>query len=161
MCPRAGQLHEPAIEISDATLDRLASAVHHAAHWLPPWSDPLTVVVAAGFEPVVCSPTHGPAAGRRRVSFDWDPSPQVRGLRIWRAFARVLLREILGVEVEGAAEDLVDALAARLAVPAELLGAARRSLDQASQQAPRDFVMRRLGGLSPSKSGTFAAVCDK
>lgn len=147
-----------AVAVPDAALDRVASAVHHAAYWLPPWSDPMTLVVAAGFQLVVCPPDR-PAVGARRVGFEWDARPELRGLRVLAAFARVLLREVVGLDAPDT--EAVTALAARLLIPPEMLGAARRDPDQPARHAPRAFVMLRLGTAPVTQSGTFAARCAK
>lgn len=146
-------------EPSESTVERLANAVHTAARWLPPWPDPMCLVVAAGFELVVCTPVTGPPQGRRRIGFEWHPDAQVRGLRVLRAFAQVLLREVAGHTEPPPA--LVDALAMRLLVPTAMLATARRDPRQPARHAPPAFLAARISSLSATQSGTFPALCPK
>jgi hypothetical protein len=143
---------------SDDALERVAAAVFTATAWLQPWADPMHRVIAAGFELV----GHGGGRlvlGRRRVGFEWHADPQVRGPRVLRGFARVLLREVLGVEHPDA--ETVEALAGRLLIPTVMAGAARRDPGQPAQHAPRAFVARRIGSICCTQSGTYAAVSEK
>jgi hypothetical protein len=139
-------------DASDDVLDRLATAVHAAASWLPPWAPPEHLVAAAGYDTV-----HGPPpTGPRCVGVEWASDPQVRGMRTLLAFARVLLREVAGVT--DPSPETVAALAGRLLIPDSMAIAARRDPGQPGAHAPREFVERRLAAIPVSLSGTYAAA---
>jgi hypothetical protein len=139
-------------------LDKLADAVHQAACWLPPWSDPMTLVVTAGFELVAW---HRPrlVMRDRRVAFAWSADPRERGVRVLRAFARVLLCHV--AQIEHPSSEAVEALAGRLLIPAAMTAAARRDPNQPAANAPLPFVLARIGAVPVSLSGTFARACGK
>lgn len=143
------------VRVTDETLDRIASAVHNAAHWLPPWSDPITIVTAAGYRPCVCADGEVVETARI-VGFVWDADGRVRGLRVLRSFAKTLLQDMLFLQL--VPDETATRLAGRLLIPGEMLAAARRNPALPCAHAPADFVAERLGTATPKCSGMFSRV---
>lgn len=134
------------------SLDRLADAVHERAVWLPPWPPPAHLVVVAGYR----LSTRPGAARPRCVARAWHPDPQQRGLATLRAFAAMLLDDVLGLARPDS--DVVERLAGRLLIPAPMLRTARRHPTLPGQHAPRWFVAGRIAEGFAAVSGTYRAA---